>query len=130
MLINVPLLVDTVVTVVECNVSHVSVRSTNNIQTFSSVVSDVSISSIVPSDSLVVRVSVNSDGSSNINSEFISILVGNNEVSSSPSSNGLGSVIECPPLLSVLWIVVSNSESVLMSTNMFMPEEGSVGWHS
>jgi len=129
-LINVPGLVLTVVAVPEDNVSVVSVRSTMDIETFLSVVSDVSVGTVVPSDSLVVLALPLSDGSSNTNSELVSSLVGDDEVSSSPSSDGLGSGIEGPPLLVVSWVVVSDSESVLVSSNVLVPEEGSVSDHS
>lgn len=80
------------------------------------------------SDILVVLVS--SDSSSNTDSITGSSLVSKNVASSSPGSESLGSRIEGPPLLVVLWVVISDSQSVLMSTNVFVPEESSVGSHS
>jgi len=129
-LINEPGLVLTVMAVPEDNMSVVSVRSTMNVKTFLSVVSDVSVSTVVPSDSLEVLVGVLSDSGSDSNSELVTSLVGDDVASSSPSSDSLGSRIEGPPLLVVLWVVISDSESVLVSSNMLVPEEGSVRGHS
>jgi len=130
LLINVPRLAETVVAVPEGNVSVVDVSSAINIEALSAVVLDVSVSSSNPSDPLVVLVSVLSDGSSDTNSESISSLVSDDIVSSGPGSDSLGSIIEGPPLSLLVWVVVSDSKSVLVSTNMLVPAEGSVGWHS
>jgi len=97
-----------------------------NIEALSSVVSNVSSRSVVPSDSLEVLVFVWSDGSGDANSEFVTLLVGNDVVSSSPGSDGLGSRVESVPLLVVLRVVVSDSQSELVAANVLVPEEGSV----
>lgn len=117
-------------TVPEDHMSVVGVGSTMDIKAFLSVVSNVSSRSSVPRNSLEVLVSVWSSSSGNTNSETLSLLVGNDVVSSGPGSDGLGSPVESEPLFVVLWVVVSNSESILMSTDVLVPEEGSVSWHS
>jgi len=128
-LVNVPSLVETVVAVPEDNVSVVVVVSTVNVQTFSTVVSNVSSGSTVPGESLVDLGSPWSDSSSNSDPVTLSLLVGNGVVSSGEGSDSSGSGIEDEPLLVVPWGVVSDSKSVLVSTNVLGPEEGSSGWH-
>jgi len=128
-LVNVPSLVETVVAVPEDNVSVVVVVSTVNVQTFSTVVSNVSSGSTVPGESLVDLGSPWSDSSSNSDLVTLSLLVGNGVVSSGEGSDSSGSGIEDEPLLVVPWGVVSDSKSVLVSTNVLGPEEGSSGWH-
>jgi len=81
-LIQDPSLVGTVVAVPEDNVSVVSVGSSVDIETFLSVVSEVSDRSVVPSNSNSVGVVELSHGSGNSNSEVVSSLVGKGEVSS------------------------------------------------
>jgi len=56
-------------------------------------------------------------------------LVGKSISSSVERSDGLGSPVECPPLSSVIWVGVLDSESELVSTDVLSVEEGSVGWH-
>lgn len=70
----------------------------------------------------------NDSGSSNV--ESLTSLVGNSIASSGPGSDSVSSGVKGPPLLVVLWVVRSDSESVLVSTNMLMPEEGSSVGHS
>lgn len=81
-LVNPPGLVQTVVTVPESEVSVINVLVTMNIETFLSVVSDVSSCSRVPSDSVFIESSVWSHSSGDSNSEASSPLIGNAHVSS------------------------------------------------
>ena len=58
------------------------------------------------------------------------MLVSNDEASAGPGSDGSGSSVEDEPLSVVLWLVVSDSESVLASTDVLLPVQGSEGAHS
>ena len=129
-LIEEPSLVETVVAVPEDDVSVVSVGSTMDIKALSSVVLDVSVGTVVPSDLLSSQSSVWLDVGSNSNSELVSSLVGDGIVSLGPGSDGVGSGVEEEPLLHVHWIVSLDSESELVVTNVLVPEEGSVRGHS
>jgi len=71
-----------------------------------------------------------SDDSSSVDVELLTILVGNDEGSSSQGSDGLGSSIEDEPLLLVVWVVPVHSKSVLVATNVLVPEQRLVCWHS
>ena len=84
-------MVQSIVAVVEDNMSFLSVRSTMNIKTFLSVVSDVSVGTSVPSDLLGVLTSVWLNVGSNVDSEAVSSLVGDSIVSFSKSSDSLSS---------------------------------------
>lgn len=79
---------------------------------------------------MIVGVSPWSHGSSNTNSESISVLIGQNKSSVRVGSDSLSSGIEYEPLLVVVWHGVSDSKSVLVVTNVLMSEEGSVSTHS
>jgi len=68
----------------------------------------------VPLDLDGVITGVWSDGSSNTDSVSGSLLVGKSVVSLLPGSDGLGSSVEGEPLFPVSWVVVSDSESVLV----------------
>ena len=46
-----------------------------------------------------------------------------------PSSDGLSSGVELPPLLAFNWLVVSDPESVLLSTDIFAEEKWSISLH-
>ena len=70
-----------------------------------------------------------SHDSSNSDSVFVSLLIRDYKSSVISRSDGSGSLVEDEPLLDALWVVVSNSESVLISTNMLMSEESSVLFH-
>jgi hypothetical protein len=129
-LVNPPSLVLSIVAVPEDDVSVVSVASTMNIETFLSVVSDVSLGTRVPSDFVFVLSSVWSDVSSDTNSESVSELVTNAVVSSLPGSNGLSSSIEDEPLIVVIWVVPVDSQSVLAFSNMLSSKDGLVSGHS
>ena len=130
-LVDVPGLTEMIVAVVEDNMSPVSVNVSGNLQAFSSVVLDVSSGSTVPSGlNSVVIASVGSDNSSIVDSELNTSLVSKNVVSSQEWSHGSSSSIEDPPLSLVAWIVGLDSSSVLMSSNVFPPEESFVSVHS
>lgn len=95
-------------------------------------VSDVSSSSTEESHSLNgLTLVVSSNGSVSISGEVSgSDLDGDYSSSVGESSDRLGSPVKDPPLSVVSWVVVSDPESVLVCTNMLVPEEGSVGSHS
>ena len=95
-------------------------------------VSDVSSGSWVHSHSLLMVVLEVSDdsGVAVVHPVVSTDLDGDDLVSISESSNGLGSPVEDEPLSVVTWVVVLDSESVLMVTNVLVPEEGSVSRHS
>jgi hypothetical protein len=115
------------VAVPEDNMSHVVVSGSVNIQALLSVVSQVSESSSVEGNLLVNLGSPWSHNSSDSDSESLSVLVGNGVTLVGEGSDGSSSSVEDEPLSVVLWVVVSDSESVLVSTDMLMPEEGSEG---
>lgn len=130
-LVDVPGLTEMIVAVVEDNMSPVSVNVSVNLQTFSSIVLDVSSRSTVPSSlNSVVTSSIGSDNSSIVDSELITSLVSKNVVSSQDWSDSSSSSIEDPPLFLVGWIMSLDSGSVLMSSNVFPPEESLVSVHS
>ena len=128
--VDVPGLVEAVVAVPEDNVSSVSVNSSVDIEALLSVVSDVSSSSSVESGFLVNLTSPWSDSSGDSNSEGVSLLVSNDVTSVGPGSDGSSSLVEDEPLSVVLWCVVSDSESVLVATDVLLPVQSSEGAHS
>jgi len=67
-----------------------------------------------------------SDDSCNTDSEAIAVLVGDCEVSLGNCSDRSSSAVKSPPLSVVTWLSVSESESVLVTTNVLMPEEDPV----
>jgi hypothetical protein len=71
-----------------------------------------------------------SDDCSNSNFEALSRLVGKDKLSFCPGSDGSGSRVEGPPLLDVFRVVVPYSQSLLISTNVLVPEDGSFMGHS
>jgi len=94
-------------------------------------ISDVSSASIEPSDSLdgLSLISSNNSSISIVVPVIVVILDRNGKVSISLSSNGSGSPVEDPPLFDVLWEVVSDSESVVVSSNVFVIENSLVSLH-
>lgn len=114
----------------EDNVSHVMVVTSVDVQTLLSVVSQVSVVSSVEGNLLVNLRSPWSNDSSDSDSESLSLLVRDGITLVGVGSDGSGSSVEDEPLSVVLWLVVSDSESILVSTDMLMPEEGSEGSHS
>lgn len=125
-----PGLVKTVVAVPEDNMVMVVVSVSMNIQALAWNVSKVSSITSIVGNSLLWLTSVLSNDSGSVNVESLSLLVRDSIVSSSVSSDGSGSSVEYPPLLVVPWLMILDSQSVLMSSNMLMPEEGSVSTHS
>jgi len=78
-----------------------------------------------------LRSDVSDDGVVSVSSPALSTDLGGDDlVSVSEGSNSLGSPVESPPLSVVTWVVVLDSQSVLVGSNMLMPEEGSVSAHS
>lgn len=67
-----------------------------------------------------------SDDNSSCHVELLSELVRNGIVSLVNWSDGSSSSVEEEPLLGVHWLMVLNSDSELVSTNVFMPEKSSV----
>lgn len=128
-LIDDPSLILTIMTFPEVNMSSVVIMSAMNIKTLSSEVSQILAFSCKPQGFLVnLRFPV-SYNSSDSNSELISSLIGDNLLSISSSTDGLGPVIEDEPLLVVPWRVVLDSKSVLMTTDVLAPEQCSVCAH-
>jgi hypothetical protein len=127
--VDVPGLVQSIVAVVEDGVSVVGVGVSVDIQALTSQVSEVSSGSFVEEDFLIVRVSPWSDDGSVVDSESSSVLVGDGLSSITGGSDGFGSGIEHEPLSWVPWLVVVDSQSVLVVTNVLVPEEGSSASH-
>ena len=100
-----------------------------DIQALSSIVSDILSVSLVVSNSLVNLILEWSDHSRSSNSETLSILIGDGIASSGASSDSSCSHVKDPPLSVVLVLVVSDSESELISTNMLSPVSSSEGAH-
>lgn len=130
MSVNVPGLIQSVVAVPVDDVSVLMVVSSVNIQTFLWQISDVLSGTLVEEGLLVVRVSPWSHDGGDSDSPSVSLLVGQGEFSIRGSSNGSGSVIEDEPLLVVPWHVVSDSQSVLVVTDVLVSEQSSVSAHS
>jgi len=110
--------------------SVVGVVSSVHIKAVAGIVSEVSVSSWEVRKSLVWLVSPLSDNSGVSNSVMVSSLVRDGIASLVLSSDRSGSSIEDEPLSSVVSLMVVDSESELMSTNVLMPEEGSVSRQS
>lgn len=128
-LIDLPSLVQSIVAVPEGNVSVVYISSSINIETFSIQGSDSSSWVVEPSHLLVNLISPDSGNSNLSNSVSISLSVRDGIVSSPERSNRSGSVVECPPLSSVIWVVVLDSKSVLVTSDVLTSEESSVVSH-
>ena len=78
---------------------------------------------------MVNLVSPDSGNSSSSSIVSLSILVRDGISSSIVRSDRSGSVVECPPLSSVIWVVVLDSKSVLVTSNVLRGEESSVVSH-
>jgi hypothetical protein len=102
-----------------------------NIETLVPSVSDVSSRSSEESHSLLVIVfEVSSNSSVSVMGPAVTTdLNGDDLVSVSHSSDGLGSPVEGPPLSVMTWVVVLDSKSVLVVTDVLVPEESSLAWH-
>ena len=129
-LIDVPSLVQTIMASVIDNMSVPVVVSSMNIKAVATVVADVLSLACIPSDSGVVCTVPWSDCNSNILSEALSLLVCDGIASSSPGSDRLSSGIKGKPLILVTWVVVPDSKSILVTTNVFSPEKSFVAFHS
>jgi len=114
--VNEPSLVQTVVALVPVDMSSVSVGVSMNIEASAGDISDVSSGSIEPSDLLKHGALVLSDNSCVV--EVVPVvsseLDGDNSVGVGSRSDSLGSPVENEPLLVVIWVVVLDSESVLV----------------
>lgn len=128
-LIDGPGLVSTIVAWMEEYPVIVSVSTGIDVKAVSGIVSDVSASAVVPSDLVVVSSLVWSHSHVVASSELRLNLVSESVVSSSPWSQGLSSGIEGPPLSSVTWVVVLDSDSVLVASTVLSPS-GVEGWGS
>jgi len=128
--INLPTLVESIMTVPPGGDLHVVVSSSPDVETFLGVVSEILSASTVPGDPLIHITSPWSHASSDSNSELVVELVGHNLSSISPCSNGLCSPVEDEPLSAILRHVVSDSKSLSVVANVFMPEKCFVSTHS
>lgn len=128
--VNGPALVCTIMASPPDDVSVVRVGFSVNIKALSWDVSDVSDRTSIEGSSLVRLTNPLSDDSSSVDLESLSSLVGDGIVSFVNWSNGSSSSVKEPPLSDVPWLMVLDSESKLISTNMFMPEESSSVSHS
>ena len=107
-----PSLVVSIVAFVEGNWLIVLVSSLPDVEAEALIVSDVSLTSRVEVEDLLLLTFPLSDDHSSVLGKAMSVLVGNDEVSVDSRSHGLGSGIEDPPCSLVLWVWVLNSESV------------------
>lgn len=121
----------TVMAFIPVDMSVVGVGSSVNIEASSSLISDGSSVSVEPSDVLESFLSVVShDGGVTIVTPVVtSSLDGDGLVSVREGSDRFGSLVEHEPLLVVVWVSVSDSQSVLMASDMLGDDQGSVGWH-
>ena len=104
-----------------------------DIKASSSHVSDVSDLTGEPSHVLknVVLLEVSHNGNVALVVPVVSIeLDRHDHLSVGPGSDGSSSSVEDPPLLVVVWVVVLDSQSVLVVTNMLSVEQGSSAGHS
>lgn len=123
--VNPPGLVITTVAWPEDNSLSVGVLVLVNIETDSSMVSEVVLSSWPVGNLLVWLVSPLSDDSPVVWSVLVSRSVGDGIVSSVPGSDGSSSAIEGPPLIQVPWLMVLDLKLVLMTSNVVVPRESS-----
>jgi len=106
-LVEPPTLVESIVAVVEPEIGTMLLVVTSSIKASVSVVSNVSSSSLVPLHVLVDLLSVVSGVSPSSIVEACSV---ENVVSVSNRSDGLSSPVEDEPLVSVIWVVIPQSE--------------------
>lgn len=134
--VNVPSLRDTVVTLDPTGIDVMGISSAKEVEAVS-VSSDSSRSVVLdglvvsePSDSLPPLVLVDlGDGIGVLSTSGVP-LGGENKSSVVHRSDGLGSPVEGPPLLSVVSVVVLDSEVVLSTSSRVGDNERSVGSHS
>lgn len=127
--VELPALVSSFVACPEDGVSLVTVVSSMNIQAFLRVVPKVLPASLEVGDFLVVLTNPWSDACCNSDSVSISILIRDGVVSLGQSSDCLCSPVESEPLLGITWHMVLDSQSPLVSTDMFSPVEGPESRH-
>lgn len=125
-----PSLVDSVVAVIEDDWSLVLVDSTLDIKALLGVVSQVLVLSTEEGHLLVNFLLELSDDCGSVDLEALSQLVGDGEVLVSESSDGVSSSVEDEPLLLILGVVVSDSQSELALRDWFIIVEGSESGHS
>ena len=115
-LVNEPGLVKSIMALVPVDMSSVSVGVSVNIKASNTDISDVSSGSVEPSDLLDHFTSVLSDNSSVVEVVIVvSTLLDRDGLSGVGSrSNSSCSPVEDEPLLNVVWVVVLDSESVLV----------------
>jgi len=107
-----------------------SIASTTNSEAEASIVSDVS-ELTSPVGTLLVDLACElSDDSGSTWFVVLTILVGEGVVLLHHWTDGSGSPVEEPPLLVIVWLVVLNAESELVTTNVLVPEQSSVFVHS
>lgn len=130
-LIKFPLLVGVEGASPENEVSVMSIRTTMNVQAFISVVLQIEVSfrAFVPLDSFSVVICVRSNYSSVSNVESVAELIGNNVVSHTMCSDCVSSRVMHEPLFVVFWVISSDSQSVLVGSDVLMDEDCSVGVH-
>lgn len=114
-------------------VSVVMVVISVNIKASSNNISDVSKVTAVPSSLLIPMTTVSplSDNTCIMEVSWVLSVKLNrdNPVSVGSRSDGLSSPVEEPPLLDVIWIVVSDSQSSISVTNVLSPDESSSRVH-
>lgn len=115
----------------EDDVSVVMVVISMNIKTVTSRVSEVSVGTFIVVESLsAVIVLILSHDNSSVVSQELTYLVRDGVVSSPHGSDGSSSSVRDEPLLGFPWFIISDSKSVLVSTNMLSNLERSVSCHS
>jgi hypothetical protein len=124
-----PTLVGSFVTWPPGEVTIFRVTTSIDIKTLTTKHSDVFSFSFIEACLLKLLLSELSDDNSSSLSCSISNLVADGVVSLVVSSNGLGSMVIDPPLVIVPRSMSSDSQSVLMSTNMLSPAKRSLAAH-
>jgi len=107
----------------------VSVSLSVHIKAEVSVVLDVVVLALVPLDALVSLALEVSDHNSYSCVVVVSLLVRDGVVSLVPGSDGVSPRVECPPLVVVLRVVVSDSQAVLVVADVFVPEQSALACH-
>lgn len=113
--------------------SSVSVGFSVNIKASVSEISQVSVSSVEPSD--VLELSSTSewsgDGSVVVVVPVVTVVLHrHDQVSVGSGSDRSSSVVEGPPLLDIIWGVVLDSESVLTVADVLSPDDSLTSTHS
>jgi hypothetical protein len=121
-----PSLVSTLVARPPVKVSVVSVGPTVDIEASSTKISDVLLASIEPSHLLesFIFIWLGTGNVSFMGPVSCTVLDTNSFLSVRSRSDRLGSPVEDPPLSNIIWVVVLDSESELVSTNVLVPSDG------